>query len=211
VGGLGSPTCFSFHPRKVITTGEGGMITTNDEALAVRARQLRSQGASTSDLERHKIGGLALPTYAEPGFNYRMTDIQGAIGIEQMKRLDHLTFVRAGIADNYDELLAGVEEVETPFVPEDYLHSWQSYLIRLHAKRHRDEILKGMIAAGIPVRHGIAPLHLEPYFKDDPDYADIRLPVTEEASATTMFLPIYPDLTEEQQEYIVDTLKGLLR
>jgi dTDP-4-amino-4,6-dideoxygalactose transaminase len=210
VGGLGSPTCFSFHPRKVITTGEGGMITTDDEEFARRARIVRSHGASVSDLERHKARGKIYASYPEVGYNYRMTDMQGSMGIEQMKKLPWILKRKREIAAMFDARLAEIEEIEPPFVPDHSVHSYQSYLIRFKPglKIDRDELLRDMADRGISCRHGIAPLHWEPYYREL--YGELHFPVTEEVSRTTMFLPIYPQMTENEVHYIVDNLKELM-
>jgi perosamine synthetase len=210
VGGLGSPTAFSFHPRKIITTGEGGMLTTDDEALAERARTVRSHGASVSDLERHKARGTIYATYPEVGYNYRLTDIQAAVGVEQMKKLPWILARKQEIGRWYDERLVALEEIEAPFVPDYAVHSYQSYLITLKPryKSDRDALLRQMAARGISCRHGIAPMHWEPYYRQL--YPGLSLPITEAVSRTTMFLPIYPSMTETELQYIVDTLKELL-
>lgn len=210
VGSLGSPTAFSFHPRKIITTGEGGMLTTDDEALAERARVVRSHGASVSDLERHKARGTIYAAYPEVGYNYRMTDIQAAVGVEQMKKLPWILARKQEIGHWYNEHLAAVEEVEVPFVPDYAVHSYQSYLITLvrRYKIDRDALLRRMAARGISCRHGIAPMHWEPYYRQL--YPGFRLPITEEVSRTTMFLPIYPSMTETELQYVVNNLKELL-
>ena len=212
VGSLGSPTAFSFHPRKIITTGEGGMFTTDDEAIADRARIVRSHGASVSDLERHKARGTIYAAYPEVGYNYRMTDIQAAVGVEQMKKLPWILARKQEIGRWYDEHLAAIEEVETPFVPNYAVHSYQSYLItlrpRLAGRIDRDALLRQMAERGISCRHGIAPMHWEPYYRQL--YGELHLPITEEVSRTTMFLPIYPSMSETELGYIVDNLKALL-
>ena len=210
IGSLGAPTAFSFHPRKVITSGEGGMITTDDEAFAERARIVRSHGASVSDLERHKARGTVYATYPEVGYNYRMTDIQGAIGVEQMKKLPFILERKREVGQAFDDLLSEVEEVEVPYVPKDSIHSYQSYLIHFKPKYNidRDGLLKQMAERGISCRHGIAPLHKEPYYLKL--YGEMHFPITEEVSRSTMFLPIYPTMTDEEIHYIVDNLKDLL-
>jgi perosamine synthetase len=210
IGGLGSPTAFSFHPRKIITTGEGGMLTTNDEALAERARIVRSHGASVSDLERHKARGTIYAAYSEVGYNYRLTDIQAAVGVEQMRKLPWILARKQEIGRWYDEHLGELDEVEAPFVPDYAIHSYQSYLITLKPRYNidRDALLRQMAARGISCRHGIAPMHWEPYYRQI--YPGLRLPVTEEVSRTTMFLPIYPSMSETELQYIMDQLKELL-
>ena len=208
IGALGAPTCFSFHPRKVITTGEGGMITTDDADLAERARILRSHGASVSDLERHKARGVIYAAYPEAGYNYRMTDVQAAIGIEQMKKLPWILERKREIARFYDAELSRIPGIEVPYVPDYAGHSYQSYLIYLPASLDRDALLREMAARGISCRHGIAPLHLEPYYRRL--YGEIHLPVTEEVSRRTLFLPIYPQMTPEELHYVVDNLRELV-
>jgi len=211
VGCLSELSCFSFHPRKVITTGEGGMITTDSEALAERARLFRSHGASVSDLARHKAGGTIYEQYVAVGYNYRMTDIQAALGVEQMKKLDFILKRRAELAKRYDDALSEIEGIGVPYVPGYATHTYQSYLIRLSFKGRisRDGLLRKMIEQGISCRRGIPPVHLEPYWQAR--FGQSRLPVTEQASETTLFLPIYPGMTEEEQEYVIDTLKRFLK
>ena len=208
VGSRGAPTCVSVHPRKVITTGEGGMITTDDESLAERARILRSHGASVSDLVRHQARGVIYAAYPEAGYNYRMTDLQGAMGVEQIKKLPQILERKREIARFFDEELAGIPGVEPPHVPAYAGHSYQSYLIRLPAYVDRDALLRQMAGRGISCRHGIAPMYREPYYRAL--YGELHLPVTEEVSRSTMFLPIYPQMTVAEQRYIVENLRELL-
>jgi perosamine synthetase len=210
VGSLGSPTCFSFHPRKMITTGEGGMITTDDEGLAKKARILRSAGASISDLDRHKARGVLVQQYTDVGYNYRMTDMQAAMGLVQLRKLPSIVSQRADQAKRYDEALAEMEEIDTPYVPPYATHAYSSYLIRLtpRCKVGRDALLRGMASRGISCRVGIQPLHLEPVYRSI--YPTLSLPVAEESARTTMFLPIFPGLTTRQQDLVVAAIKGIL-
>jgi len=206
VGGHGVPTAYSFHPRKMITTGEGGMLMTDDDTIAERARVLRSTGASVSDLVRHQAKGAVFQQYFESGYNYRMTDMQAAMGIVQMTKLDAILAQRAAQAKLYGELLAALAEVTTPFVPEYATPAWSSYSIRLD--RDSDEIVKRMAARNVSCRRGIQPLHYEPYFRER--MKDVHLPETESAAKQTMFLPIFPGLTEAEQRTVVDALKESL-
>jgi dTDP-4-amino-4,6-dideoxygalactose transaminase len=210
VGSLGSPTCYSFHPRKVITTGEGGMIVSDDEEFAERARIVRSHGASVSDLDRHKAMGTVYASYPVVGYNYRLTDIQASIGVEQMRKLPWILEQKARVASTYEALLNEVDEIESPHVPDYATHSYQSYLIRFTSSANvdRDALLQAMAKQGISCRHGIAPLHQEPYYQKL--YGHTHLPISEEVSRSTMFLPIYPTMTEDDVKYIVDNLKALL-
>ncbi len=208
VGGLAGPTCFSFHPRKMITTGEGGMITTNDPELAERARILRATGASISDLERHKAKGTLVQKYGEVGYNYRMTDIQAAIGLVQMTRLDRMLAERTAQARRYDQAFAGIDEVEAPYVPTESTHAYSSYLVRFSPSLDRDAILREMAARGVSCRTGIQPLHQEPFYESR--YQGVRFPASEEAARTTLFLPIFPGLGEADQARVVRELKSVL-
>jgi len=210
VGALGSPTAFSFHPRKMITTGEGGMITTSDGALAGKARVLRSTGASISDLERHKAKGLLVQRYEDVGYNYRMTDIQAAIGLVQLKKIEAMIEQRTAQARRYDEALSELQEIEPPFVPAYATHAYTSYLVRIRpgARVTRDHVLLSMAEKGVSCRTGIQSLHHEPFYAGSS--RGLCLPVTEEAAATTLFLPVFPGLTERQQERIIKALQESL-
>lgn len=205
-------TSYSFHPRKMITTGEGGMVVTDDENFAEKARSLRSTGASISDLERHKAKGMLVQQYHESGYNYRMTDMQAAVGIVQMTRVAEMLRQRKMQAEIYDQRLSKLEGLEIPFVPEYATHSYSSYCIRINkdAKLTRDEVLSAMAKQGISCRTGIQPLHHEPCYKNSL-HSKISLEHTEQAAKETMFLPIFPGMTEVQQESICRTLEQLLR
>jgi dTDP-4-amino-4,6-dideoxygalactose transaminase len=210
VGGLGAPTSFSFHPRKMITTGEGGMITTDDAGLAAKERALRATGASISDLARHEAKGVLVQQYDDYGYNYRMTDIQAAMGLVQMAKLDAILRQRAEQAGTYDLALSAIDELEAPFVPEWATHCYSSYPIRVRRRAQvgRDELLRGLAARGISCRVGIQPLHHEPFFRRS--MGALSLPVTEAAARETMFLPIYPGLTPVQQDQVIAALKQTL-
>lgn len=210
VGAIAAPTCFSFHPRKMVTTGEGGMISTNNAQLAESARTLRSTGASISDLERHQAKGVLVQKYNEVGYNYRMTDIQAAIGLVQMKKLDAMLEERTRQARRYDGAFAGMDEIEPPYVPPFATHAWSSYLIRLRpgARIGRDALLRAMAGRGISCRVGIQPLHWEPFYESR--YAGVRFPETETAARTTMFLPIFPGLKEEDQSRVIAAVRDAL-
>jgi perosamine synthetase len=207
VGAHGNIACFSFHPRKTICTGEGGLLTTDDPALAERARRLRSHGASVSDLARHQTKGLVYEEYRELGFNFRMTDIQAAIGIEQLKKLDGLLRRRRAIAARYDAAFAGLAELRIPGTPAYAEHAYQSYAIQLMpaCRRDRDDVLRDLVALGVSCRRGIPPIHREPLYAGD--NLGITLPVTDEVSARSIFLPMFPSLDEGDQRRVIDAVK----
>jgi perosamine synthetase len=210
LGGWGVPACFSFHPRKMITTGEGGMLVTNNAAWAERARILRSTGASVSDLVRHQAKGVIVQEYLDAGFNYRMTDVQAAIGLVQLTRLAQMQAERKRQAAFYDRALADIEEAEPPYVPPYAEHAYSSYCIRVRPSSpvSAHTIVVRMAERGVSCRHGNQPLHWEPYFRDR--MTRLSLPHTEAAARDTFFLPIFPGLTVEQQQQVVTALRASL-
>src|SRR5437870_10331476 len=207
VGSNAHQTVFSFHPRKVITTGEGGMITTDDDALAERARKLRAHAMSVSDLERHRSDRVILEEYHELGFNYRMTDIQASIGLVQLRRLDELLRVRRAKAKRYDQELSEIRGLQVPFVPAYAEHTYQSYCLRLtkDCRLDREELMTKLLHRGIATRRGVMASHLEKTYTSR--YGRVSLPVTEEATQATMLIPLYAAMTDEEQTYVIDALR----
>jgi perosamine synthetase len=210
VGSHGNIACWSFHPRKTISIGEGGILTTDDGALAERARGLRSFAATVSDHDRHQAKGIVYEEYRELGYNYRMTDIQAAIGIEQLAKLDRLLARRREIARRYDEAFRALAGVQLPARPAYAEHAFQSYAIRLlpECPTDRDALLARLVAAGISCRRGIPPIHLEPLYRDR--FGSGPLPVTEAVAARSLFLPIFASLEDEDQTRIIETVLGIL-
>ncbi len=210
LGGHGVPTCYSFHPRKMITTGEGGMLMIDDDAQAERARVLRSTGASISDLKRHQAKGALFQEYHESGYNYRLTDMQAAMGLVQLTKLPQMLEQRAAQARFYTERLSQLDEVVPPFVPEYATHAWSSYCIRLrpNAKVSADDLVRRMAERNVSCRRGIQPLHFEPYFREQ--WKHERFPETEAAARETLFLPIFPGLTEKEMNQVVEALRQSL-
>ena len=207
VGSNAHQTVFSFHPRKVITTGEGGMITTDDDAFADRARKLRAHGMSVSDLERHKADRVIIEAYDELGFNYRMTDIQASIGLVQLRRLDELLRIRREKAQRYNEELSEVKGVEIPYVPPYAEHTYQSYCLRLtkDCRLDREELMTNLLRRGIATRRGVMASHLEKTYTSR--NGKVSLPVTEEATRTTMLIPLFAEMSDEQQEWVIQSLR----
>lgn len=206
VGKLANMVCYSFHPRKVIVTGEGGMITTEDEELADRMKRMRHQGMSVSDLERHRASKAIVETYPEIGYNFRMSDLQAAMGLAQMKKLPSLLTKRRRLAERYHSAFGERDDIEIPMESSRRRFNYQSYIVRLRgAKRsERDVILEEMHRRGVQARRGLMAIHLEPC------YAGARLggtglPWTEAVANTSVNLPIYPSLREREQEYVIST------
>jgi perosamine synthetase len=208
VGGLSEVSVFSLHARKVITTGEGGMIVTNDRDLAHRLRRLRHQGMSHSDYVRSTGVPTLFETYDEVGYNFRLTDIQAAIGLIQFDRLPAILERRRAIADLYNLTLGNHPYFVPPHVPDGIQPNWQSYMITLRetgpARSHLMELLH---ARGVPTRRGVMACHLEPA------YACLRtsLPHTEYAADNCVQLPMHPALTDAQQAYILRVLADVSR
>jgi len=222
--------CFSFHPRKAITTGEGGMVVTNDERLADKVLKMRDHGGSKTDLERHlEEGGSLLPEYNMLGYNYRMTDFQGALGVVQMDKADMIMEGRQEAAARYDKLLQDFDQIATPFVPEGYTHAYQSYVCLYKAdgsklkdktkidwaevdvwNRERNRIMAELERKGISVRQGTHAVHTLGYYKKKYRLNDHDYPMSYIADRLSITLPLYYGMTEEEQLRVVDFLKRLL-
>jgi dTDP-4-amino-4,6-dideoxygalactose transaminase len=205
VGAGAEIAVFSFHPRKILTTGEGGMIVTDDAERAARLRGLREHGTSSSAAERHASGKVAIEQYVEVGFNYRMTDLQAAIGLVQMDRLDGVVQRRRELAQRYSEGLAVRPELVTPHDPPYGRTNFQSYVVVLpdDLPRSRDEVMRQLLDDGISARRGIMAAHLEPACADL-DAGD--LPVTERLTERSVILPLFHELTDGEQRHVIDAL-----
>lgn len=195
---------FSFHPRKILTTGEGGMLVTDDDATADRAISLREHGTTMSAAARHSSGKVKLESYAEVGFNYRMTDIQAAVGLVQLGRLDEVIERRRSLADRYRDALAphGILVADDP---EWGTTNHQSLWVRFpeHTSATREDILEALAADGISARRGIMAAHLEPAYADTPHGP---LPVTEDLTNNTLILPLHHHLSSDDQARVIESL-----
>lgn len=212
VGTFGKAGCFSFHPRKAITTGEGGMIVTNNETTKRTCEALRNHGAATSDIERHRKGDFALPEYNLLGYNYRMTDIQAAIGIEQMKKLNSVLNKRIKLAERYNEKLSGIKHFSLPITSRNYRHTYQSYvvLVKDSSPYSRDEIALGLAQKGISTRQGTQAVHMLGYYQDKYKLKPMDYPNAFKADRQTLTLPLFAAMTLKEQDFIINTLKRLL-
>jgi perosamine synthetase len=210
IGSHGHISCFSFHPRKTISMGEGGMLMTDDAALAEHARQLRSHGASVSDHARHQAKGLVYEEYRELGYNYRMTDLQAAIGLAQLPKLERFLQRRRAIAARYNAAFSSVPEFQVPARPAYAEHAYQSYAVILTDRcgLDRDEAMRALADCGVSCRRGIPPIHLEPLYRDR--VVTAALPVTEKVAARSIFLPIFAALSDADQARVIDAVTGLV-
>jgi perosamine synthetase len=206
VGAGSDLVAFSFHPRKVITTGEGGMITTPRHDLAGRLRRLREHGMSVSAADRHAADHVVIESYLETGFNFRMTDIQAAVGLAQLSRLDAIVARRRALAARYRELLGDVPGLELPTDPPYGETNYQSFWVVLPEgfPVGRDELLDRLLAAGISARRGIMASHLEPAYEGHP-HGDLA--VTERITRLSLLLPLFHEMTEDQQDHVAATLR----
>ncbi|MET0138298.1 MAG: DegT/DnrJ/EryC1/StrS family aminotransferase [Sphingobium sp.] len=204
---VGDVACFSFHPRKILTAGEGGMITTNDPAIDAKCRLLRQHGMSLSDLARHGSAKVVTETYDEAGFNYRMTDLQAAIARVQLGRLDAIVAQRRVLAARYAELLGTIPGVAVPRQPDWARSNWQSYTIGLPAGADRDAVMQSMLDAGISTRRAVMSSHLEK------PWINARrgdLSRSELVSGTHLILPMYDAMTDAEQVRVADALASAL-
>ena len=204
IGSLGSPACFSLHPRKVITTGEGGMIAVHDPEVAARLRRLRQHAMDVSDLARHSARDVVIESYPERGWNVRMTDMQAQLGLCQLELLDEILEGRRRVAERYTAALASVPFLEPPYEPDYAERTWQSYAVRLMpgAPIGRNELMRRLLADGIPTRRGVMAIHEEASYAG----AAAALPHTEAATRDSLMLPLFPDLPEEQQDFVIERL-----
>jgi perosamine synthetase len=205
----GDVACFSLHQRKVVTVGDGGMLTTQDAALDARFRLLRQHGMTVPDTVRHGSAQVIFESYEAAAFNYRLTDIQAAVGIEQLKRLPEIVSRRRALAERYRERIAAeTPEVAAPVEPNRVRTNWQSYAVRLPDRADQREVMQSMLDRGVATRRGIMCIHRErPYAET----ARFPLPVSEDAQDRTILLPLYPQMTEAEQDQVVGALKAAVR
>jgi dTDP-4-amino-4,6-dideoxygalactose transaminase len=201
--------CFSFHPRKVITTGEGGMITTTDGELDRKFRLLRQHGMNISDTVRHGSPQILFEDYILVGFNYRMTDIQAAVGRKQLAKLSGIVARRRALASRYAELLGNIEGLSIPFEPEWACSNWQSYCVRLPTRLDQKAVMQRLLDQGIATRRGIMCSHREEPYAGAERRHDLRQ--SELAQDHSILLPIYAQMTEDDQTRVADALRAELR
>jgi len=220
VGNFGVTGCFSFHPRKAITTGEGGMIITSDAELAEKLRSMRDHGAAISDHQRHTGSKpYLLPEFPYLGYNYRMTDIQASIGSSQMNRAEEIHEKRYAIADKYDKLINGIEWLKKPFRNNDYEHGFQAYVclyspevISLESidsvNASRNDFMDYLQQNGISTRPGTHAIHMLQYYREKYGFRNEDYPNSFIASQCSIAFPLFPTLSHEEFNYIADKIKN---
>lgn len=226
VGSFGDSGCFSFHPRKAITTGEGGMITTKDGELATRLRRLRDHGAEISDLQRHTgARPYLLPEFPDAGYNQRMTDIQGALGSAQMDRADDIVAERRKLASRYDQAFSGLDWLETPFTGTRYGHGYQSYAclfrpndvkraiatkdIALLEMVHsaRDAWMDELQTAGISTRPATHAVHMLEYYSEKYHHKPEDFIGAYASYVCSISLPLFHGMTSDEQDYVIEQVR----
>lgn len=226
-GTFGDCGCFSFHPRKSICTGEGGMLITDDENIASKVSQLKDHGASKSDLQRHKEkGGSLLPDFTMRGYNYRMTDMQGALGVCQMNKKDYIMNGRREVANKYDIALKEIAQLITPYIPENYRHGYQSYVCifsngedlsnltkeqidRINIKRNI--FMEKLEEMTIATRQGTHAVHTLGYYKNKNNFKDEDFLMSYAADRLSIALPLYAGMTNEEFDYVISNIKEALK
>jgi perosamine synthetase len=210
--------CFSFHPRKLLTTGDGGMLTTRDAEMDRKFRLSRQHGMSTPDTVRHASPKVVFESYPELGFNYRLTDIQAAVGREQLKRLPEAVEHRRHLAQHYNELLADVPGLILPREPEWARTNWQSYCVRLPKYTDQLQLMQHMLDEGIATRRGIMCAHLEPAYQlpntwrcaqtgCKPAAHCPNLAESERAQREAVILPLFAQMTRDDQDKVAQALR----
>jgi len=207
----GDIACFSFHPRKLLSTGDGGMLTTRSADLDRAFRLLRQHGMNVPDAVRHSSTQVVFEEYVVAGYNYRMTDIQAAIGREQLKRLPAIVARRRELAARYEARLQSIDGVVVPREPQWGRSNWQSYAVRIGAWIDQRTFMQRMLDAGIATRRGVMNAHRERAYPAGTWRSAGGLSQSEEAQDTTVILPLFHQLTEEDQHRVIDTIARVMR
>jgi len=212
-GGLGDAAAFSFHPRKSITTGEGGMVTTQNAELAATMDKLRNHGAEISEEQRHKgPRPYLLPEFNLLGFNYRMTDLQGAVGLVQLGKLDRFIAERQQWAEYYRERLADIAWLRMPIFPENGNHAWQAFVVYVDpdkAPMPRNDIMEQLQAQGIATRPGTHAVHMLGYYSERFNIKPEDYPGALNCNDNSMAIPLHNRMCAEDYEYVVDALRSI--
>jgi dTDP-4-amino-4,6-dideoxygalactose transaminase len=212
-GALGLAGAFSFHPRKTITTGEGGMVTTHSAGLAEQMNVLRNHGASVSEeIRHHGPKPYLLPDFNLLGFNYRMTDLQASVGLTQLAKLDRFVNERRAKAEWYGRELADLDWLITPDPPAHQVHSYQAYVCRVDPDRApgpRNDLMEQLQQQGISTRPGTHAVHMLGYYQQRFGFKPDDLPASRDAAEQTLALPLHNRMTDEDYQYVVDALHQL--
>jgi len=213
-GTIGEVGCFSFHPRKAITTGEGGMLTTNRDDIATRAAVLRSHGASASKDTPDEPNAYLPPDFDEVGFNYRMTDVQAAIGLVQLRKLDQFIEERERKARFYRDALADIEWLRQPAWPNSGKHAWQAYVTYVDPKiapLSRNALMARLHDRGISTRPGTHAVHMLGYYRNRFSLKPDDMPGACDCDRNTLAIPLHNRMSDDDYAYVVDCLREIAR
>jgi perosamine synthetase len=202
--------CFSFHPRKVITTGDGGMITTSRVDFYERLKLLRQHGMAVNDRVRHESTKVIITDHLELGYNYRMTDIQAAVGIKQLEKLDWIVEERRKIALQYHNAFKDIDFFRLPIEREGYFSNYQSYSIYLKENTpiSRDDMMQKLLDMGIATRSGVMTSHRETAYIG---YSEEKLPVSENLCDQSIIIPLYVPMIQEEIDYVIESIKTVIK
>lgn len=206
----GDIACFSFHPRKVVTTGDGGMLTTANPDYDQKFRLLRQHGMSVPDTVRHGSRKVIFESYDEVGYNYRMTDLQAGIGRVQMERLPGIITTRRRLAGLYTKLLGRIEGLRPPVEPGWARSNWQSYCVTLPPQADQLGIMQALLDLGVSTRRGVMNAHLEPAYEGHGTYRSDGLPHSERAQTHTIMLPLFAQMSEDDVHFVAEALEQVL-
>ena len=210
IGSHSDLVCFSFHPRKVITTGDGGMISTSRKDYYERLKLLRQHAMSVNDRVRHESNKIIFEDHLEVGYNYRMTDIQASVGIEQIKKLDFIFSERRKIATTYIKAFKHIDCIQLPIEKEGYKSNYQSFsiLIKESSPISRNDLMQKLLDQGISTRRGIMTSHRETAYKNSSSF---NLPTSEKMADNSILIPLYYPMSEDQISYVINNLTNLIR
>ncbi|MCA6439170.1 MAG: DegT/DnrJ/EryC1/StrS family aminotransferase [Chitinophagaceae bacterium] len=210
IGSHSDLVCFSLHPRKVITTGDGGFVTTNREDYYKRIKLLRQHGMSVNDRVRHESNKVIFEDHIEVGYNYRLTDIQASVGIKQLEKLDWIVNERRKIAEKYNDSFKSIPYLRLPLEEKGYFSNYQSYSVYLKdgCPVSRNELMQQMLDLGIATRRGIMTIHRESAYKNECE--NTSLPVSEDASDNSILLPLYVPMSDTDIDYVIRTFMKLI-
>jgi len=211
IGSHSELVCFSLHPRKVITTGDGGFVTTNREDYYQRMKLLRQHGMTVNDRVRHESSKIIFEDHIEVAYNYRMTDIQAAVGIKQLEKLDWIVAERRKIALKYLAAFKHIDTIRLPFESDGYFSNYQSFSIYLkeNCPVSRNDLMQKMLDAGISTRRGIMTSHRETAYKVESE--GVHLPQSENASDNSIIIPLYVPMKDEDVDFIISKFSEFLQ
>jgi len=213
IGGIGDATCFSFYATKTLTTGEGGMITTNDPDVAERMRIMALHGISKDAWKRYTAEGSWYYEILAPGYKYNLTDLAAALGLEQLKRQAEFREARARIAARYDEAFSDLQGLRTPVALPDREHAWHLYVIEVepsHVRLSRNAFIESLRERGVGTSVHFIPLHLHPYYRDTYGYTPSDFPNAFAAYERMVSLPIYPAMTAADIDQVISTVREVV-